>query len=88
MSCQRAQCHCDIVYTKADFGQVCFLKSQTQQRSLLFSTPCSTPFKCAASNAKKQKTVGAATKKTLSMTSLVSLLTGRHDNNCSTNGNK
>lgn len=78
MSCQRAQCHCDIVYTKADFGQVC----------LLFSTLCSTPFKCAASNAKKQKTVGAATKKTLSMTSLVSLLTGRHDNNCSTNGNK
>lgn len=78
MSCQRAQCHCDIVYTKADFGQVC----------LLFSTLCSAPFKCAASNAKKQKTVGAATKKTLSMTSLVSLLTGRHDNNCSTNGNK
>lgn len=89
MSCQRAQCHCDIGYTKADFGQVCFLKSQTQQRSLLFSTPCSAPFKCAASNAKKQKAVDAATEiNPLSMTSLVSLLTGRHDNNCSTNGNK
>lgn len=61
MSCQRAQCHCDIVYTKADFGQVCFLKSQTQQISLLFSTLCPAPFKCAASNAKKQKAVGAAT---------------------------
>lgn len=36
MSCRRAQCHCDIVYTKADFGKFVFLNYKLNKEVYYF----------------------------------------------------